>query len=102
MKNQNDLIISIVAIVLGLIGFSIGFFTKRQVTPPATPEVTNLAPPKLQGAEVQMANALPSAQNTTGQPGGVGGPAPAGGAPTSGPGIDRAPNRPVLGGAAGG
>lgn len=96
-NNQNDLIISIVAIVLGLIGFSIGFFTKRQVNPPPQPEATNLAPPQLKGAEVKMANSLPSAQQG-GAAGAAGGPSIAGqgGAPT-GP-----PSRPSIGGMSGG
>lgn len=65
MKNQNDMIISIVAIVLGLIGFSIGFFTKREVRQLASPEVTNLAPPQLQGADVKTATSLPGAGNSS-------------------------------------
>lgn len=63
MKNQNDMIITIVAIVLGIIGFCIGFFTKRQVNAPPAAEVVVLTPPALQGAEVKMANALPSGGN---------------------------------------
>lgn len=60
MKNQNDMIISIVAIVLGLIGFCIGFFTKRQPSAAPSPETVVLTPPALQGAEVKMANSLPA------------------------------------------
>ncbi len=63
MKNQNDMIISIVAIVLGIIGFCIGFFTKRQVNAPPSAEAVVLTPPVLQGADVKMANALPSGSN---------------------------------------
>lgn len=60
MKNQNDMIISIVAIVLGIIGFCIGFFTKRQVSAAPSPEAVVLTPPALQGADVKMANSLPA------------------------------------------
>ncbi len=79
MKNQNDMIISIVAIVLGIIGFCIGFFTKRQVVAPPSPQQVVLTPPALQGAEVKTANALPSGGtgnslfSTTGAGGGQGG-----------------------------
>ncbi len=53
------MIIAVVAIVLGLIGFCIGFFTKRQVVAPPAPEQVVTTAPQLQAADVKMANALP-------------------------------------------
>lgn len=89
MKNQNDMIISVVAIVLGLIGFCIGFFTKRQVVSPPAPTQVVVTPPQLQGAEVKLSNSLPSAgsgqANPFGASGGGGGAAGGGrpGAPSA-------------------
>lgn len=83
MKNQNDMIISVVAIVLGLIGFCIGFFTKRQVVSPPAPEQVVVTPPQLQGAEVKLSNSLPAATGGQANPfgGGGGGGAAGGGRP---------------------
>lgn len=88
MKNQNDMIIAIVAIVLGLIGFAVAFFTQRDVNPVPAPEQVVTSDPVLQGADVRMANSLPTAANQndpftgggTGGSGGGGGRAAGGGA----------------------
>jgi len=77
MKNQNDLIISIVAIVLALIIAGVCFGTKREPATIPAPEVVNLAAPKLPQGDVVMANALPGAGSAGG--GGVAG--AAGGGP---------------------
>lgn len=59
MKNQNDLIISIVAVVLALIIAGVCFGTKREPATIPAPEKVNLAPPVLPQGDVVMANALP-------------------------------------------
>lgn len=74
MKNQNDLIISIVAIVLALIIAGVCFGTKREPAAPPAPEQVNLAAPTLPQGDVIMANALPGASNSQGGAGGFGGP----------------------------
>jgi hypothetical protein len=61
VKNQNDMIIAVVAIVLGLIGFAIAIFTQREVINPPAPEQVVTSEPVLQGADVRMANSLPAA-----------------------------------------
>lgn len=60
MKNQNDLIISIVAVVLMLIGVGVAYGTQRQVTKPAPPESVIVSAPALPQGSVQFANGLPS------------------------------------------
>ena len=93
MKNQNDLIVSIVAAVLG-IGFSLAFFfMKRDPIQPAAPQqvvTTALAYP---AAVPVMANALPSGGTNSagggspfGSPGGFGSGNPFG---PGGPGMMR-------------
>lgn len=59
MKNQNDLIISIVAIVFGLIGVGIFYGTKPQAKTEPAPATVNTSAPQIAGADVKMANALP-------------------------------------------
>lgn len=103
MKNQNDMIIAIVAIVLGLIGFAVAFFTQRDVNPVPSPEQVVTSDPVLQGADVRMANSLPAAANqndpfTGGGTGGGGGTARGGGGGGGAFGGDR----PTAAGAGGG
>ncbi|AIE85644.1 hypothetical protein [Fimbriimonas ginsengisoli] len=58
MKNQNDLIVMIVAIVLG-IGFSLAFFfMKRDPVAPAAPQQVVTTPLALPGADPVMGNSL--------------------------------------------
>jgi hypothetical protein len=76
MKNQNDLIISIVAIVLALIIAGVCFGTKREPPTIAAPEVVNLAAPKLPQGDVVMANALPGAGSAGGGVAGAAGGGP--------------------------
>lgn len=66
MKNQNDLIISIVAIVLALIIAGVCFGTKREPVAPAAPEKVNLAPATLPQGDVVMASSLPGAGSASG------------------------------------
>jgi hypothetical protein len=74
MKNQNDLIFSIVAVVVFLIVFCVCFFTKPQVGAPPAPEQVNLSDPALPSNVVPvMANALPGGSNSSGSGGGGGG-----------------------------
>lgn len=72
MKNQNDLIISIVAIVLALIIAGVCFGTKREPATIAAPEKVVLTPPVLPQGDVVMTNALPGGGSTSGG-GAVGG-----------------------------
>jgi hypothetical protein len=101
MKNQNDMIIAIVAIVLGLIGFAVAFFTQRDVNPVPPPEQVVTSDPVLQGADVRMANSLPAAanQNDPFTGGGTGG---GGGAARGGGGGAFGGDRPTAAGAGGG
>jgi hypothetical protein len=71
MKNQNDLIISIVAIVLALIIAGVCFGTRREPSAPAAPEPVNLAPAALPQGDVVWATGLPSGGGSGG--GGVAG-----------------------------
>ena len=74
MKNQNDLIVSIVAIVILLIVVGVAWGTKVEPRQPTPPTEVTVAPPQLptQVAPV-MANGLPSGGNAGG--GAAGGPA---------------------------
>lgn len=99
MKNQNDIIISAVAIVLALIFFSVFYFTQAQPVKPAPPEQVITTPATFQPGAVVMADKLPGGSAQQGgapaggrqvgmapgpgaRPGGP--PPPGGGAPTSG------------------
>src|SRR5687768_10036583 len=102
--NQNDLIISIVAIVLG-IGFSVAFlFMKREVVAPQAPVPVNLTPAALPAPGVAYANSLPGASAAGGGMGGgmsggasMGGPArpgaPMGGGASGAPSLPGGPNK---------
>lgn len=98
MKNQNDLIISIVAIVLALIIAGVCFGTKREPLTIAAPEKVNLAPPVLPQGDVVMANALPGGGAAAGGGGGFGGGVGRGSATMGGPGAMSGP--PAMGGPA--
>lgn len=117
MKNQNDMIIAVVAIVLGLIGFAIAIFTQREVINPPAPEQVVTSEPVIQGADVRMANSLPAAAGANdpytggssgsgggaGAAGGVGGNVPtAAGAGAGGGGGAVSNDRPMAAGAGGG
>jgi hypothetical protein len=66
MKNQNDLIVMIVAIVLG-IGFSLAFFfMKREPIAPPAPQQVVTTKLQLPAAEPQWANGLPGGGNNAG------------------------------------
>ena len=84
MKNQNDLIISIVAIVLALIIAGVCYGTKREPAAPAAPEKVNLAPPQLPQGDVVMANSLPGASGGQGGGGNTFGGPSAGGSGAAG------------------
>ncbi len=73
MKNQNDLIISIVAIVLALIIAGVCFGTKREPIAPAAPEAVNLTAPALPAGDVVMASSLPGGSGGGAAGGGRGG-----------------------------
>ncbi len=105
--NQNDLIVSIVAVVLGL-GFSAAFFfMQRKPIAPPMPTAVNVAPPALPAGNVVMANALPGSSSAGGGAGGGfgGGPGRSGGPMMSGmSGAGSAPpgGGPMMSGMAGG
>src|SRR5690242_1007845 len=72
MKNQNDMIFSIVAVVVALIVLGICWGTKRDPQAPPAPEKVNLTNPSLPQGDVIMADALPGAGSNTGVGGGSG------------------------------
>lgn len=80
MKNQNDLIITIVTVVLALIAITAFYFTKPVVTQPPAPEKVITTKPQMPLGDVQYANSLPGASNTGG-----GGPSGGGGGRRGGP-----------------
>ena len=71
MKNQTDLIVTIVAVLLMLIGVGVCYGTKGEATKPAPPEQVVTTKLQYPAGTVVMASALPGA--------GSGGGAPAGG-----------------------
>ncbi len=77
MKNQNDLIISIVAVVLALIFGGVFMATARQPVKPGPPETVVVSDAKMPEGAVKFTDALPGAsatgQNTAGGGGGGGG-----------------------------
>jgi hypothetical protein len=94
MKNQNDLIFSIVAVVVLLIVFFTCYGTKAVPTPTPTPDKVNLADPQIPTNVMPvMANALPGG-GTAGAGGGAGGSrglmGPGGGSSLMGPGASAA------------
>ena len=70
MKNQNDIIFSVTAIVVALIVATVLFFTKREPVAPAPPTQVNLTPPQLPTGEIVMSDGLPSG-STSGSAGGA-------------------------------
>jgi hypothetical protein len=84
MKNQNDLIFSIVSLVFGLVLFTIFIATQPSVTKPADPTPVDLTTPKAPEGAVQFATSLPGASNS-GASGGFSGMGPGMGM-TRGPG----------------
>jgi len=59
LKNQNDLIISVVSLVLAAIIITVFYFTKADPKMAPTAEVVNTGPLAMPAADVKMANALP-------------------------------------------
>lgn len=96
MKSQNDLIVTIVAILVALIAGAVSFFTKRPAETPPAPEQVVTTAPALPTSAIKMANTLPNAAQNSGGPGGgaIGRPAagPGGSAP-AGPGPGDVPMR---------
>lgn len=85
MKNQNDLIITIVAIVVALIGIGVLYGTKPTLQGSTVPPAVPLAEAEGKAATVRYGNALPG--GTTGGAAGRGGAAagrPGGMAPMGG------------------
>lgn len=74
MKNQNDLIFSIVAVVVFLIVFFVCMGTRANPVAPPAPEQVNTNTPSLPtNVQPVMANALPGASSNNGSGGGGGG-----------------------------
>lgn len=100
MKNQSDLIVTVVAVLCMLIGVGVFFGTRREAIKPPPPEAVVQSPLQLPAANVVMANSL-SGGNAGGGGGGLGGPGV--GAPAAGgPNIGSAGIAPMSGGPAGG
>jgi hypothetical protein len=70
MKNQNDLIWSIVSLVLALIVFGVCWGTMKMPIAPAPPAPVNTSAPTYPTSTVVMDNALPNAGNSGDQAGG--------------------------------
>ena len=114
MKNQSDLIVTVVAVLCMLIGVGVFFGTKKEAVKPAPPEAVVQAPLQLPAANVIMANSLPggggggaAAGFGGGRVGGMGmgpgggrGPMPAAGG--GGSGLSAAPTQPPPSAAVGG
>lgn len=83
MKNQNDLIVIIVSVVLALIAIATFYFTKPEVKTPAPPEQVITTAPQLPAGDVKMAAALPGG-SSTGAAGGRGAGNPRGAGPGGG------------------
>lgn len=81
MKNQSDLIVTIVAVLCMLIGVGVCFGTKKEATTQAPPEKVVLTPLQLPTANVVMAPSLPGAGSGSAGPAG----APGGGIGRGGP-----------------
>jgi hypothetical protein len=79
MKNQNDIIISVVALVLVGIVFLVAFFTKHDPVPATMPEVIETKMPPLPASDIVVTDALPGGQNGGGGGGMGSGPAGMGG-----------------------
>ncbi|MBN9500221.1 MAG: hypothetical protein BGO01_19600 [Armatimonadetes bacterium 55-13] len=71
MKNQNDIIISVVAIVLALIIMGVCIGTKREPLTMSPPEVVNLGELQTPNGDIKWDNSLPGAGG--GNSGGLGG-----------------------------
>jgi hypothetical protein len=74
MKNQNDIIISVVALVLVGIVFLVAFFTKHDPVMAPAPEVIDTKMPPMPASDIVQADALPGGQGSGGGGGGFGGP----------------------------
>lgn len=88
-NNTNDIIVSVVAIVLFGIVAAVSFFTRREPAAPAAPAPVSTQLPPIPASDVVLADNLPGAGNSNGAGGGGRGP----GAPQvmSGGGPPRAP-----------
>lgn len=104
MKNQNDLIFSIVFGVLGLVAAGIAFGTKPEPPTIPPPPTINVADAALPTTAVVYGNALPGGTTAGGTAGGPGGPGgfpggfpggPPGRGPSGGPG--GVPGGPLAG-----
>lgn len=73
MRNQNDLIFSIVAVVLAVIVSAVLYATKPDVPPPVAVTPIDTTPAALPQGDVAMANSLPNAAQAQGGGGGGGG-----------------------------
>lgn len=99
MKNQNDLILVIVSVVVALAAVLISYFTKPERPTPPAPTTVNLSPAVLPEGSVVRTDALPGGTSGGGGGGGAGGRGGFGGAPSAGgaPGGGGAPPAPVGG-----
>lgn len=72
MKSQTDLIVTIVAVLIMLIGVGVCFGTQPKAQAHAAPEKVNTVPAALPAADVVMATSLPGAGGGGGAGGGAG------------------------------
>lgn len=90
VKNQNDLIVAIVAGVLGLTAIGVSYGTARKPNEPSKPPPIVTAPAEAPPGAVVFANGTGSSSQ-----GGFGSGGPVGGAPVGGPGAPgNVPQRP--------
>jgi hypothetical protein len=78
MKNQNDLIISVAAAVVGIIAIVLIAVTQPQTSAPAAPTAVDVSTPKLPAGSVVYANGLGGGGNGGGGMGGMMGGMPGG------------------------
>jgi hypothetical protein len=64
VKNQNDLMFSLGAAFLAIVGVLVFWFTKREPMPAPPVEQVPLATPAFSEGSVVMADSLPGAENT--------------------------------------
>lgn len=71
-NNTNDIIFSVVAIVLFGIVAAVSFFTRREPVAPAAPAPVSTQLPPIPASDVVLADNLPGSGNQNGQGGGLG------------------------------
>jgi len=73
VKNQSDLIVTVVAVLCMLIGVGVFFGTRKEAVKPQPPAAVVLSPLQMPAANVVMASSLPGASGGGAMGGGGGG-----------------------------